>query len=78
LNWVDLYPINPQSRASFHQTFFSSQTKDDPVDSQLVEELVRTHGDRLRLDLEARQVVFPPPESVPTEARSQAVSRRLN
>jgi hypothetical protein len=49
LNWIDLYPINPQSLASFRQTFFSSRAKDDPVDSQLLEELVRTHPDRLRL-----------------------------
>jgi hypothetical protein len=49
LNWIDLYPINPQSLASFRKTFFSSRAKDDPVDSQLLEELVRTHSDRLRL-----------------------------
>jgi transposase len=48
LNWIDLFPVNPQSLASFRQTFFSSRAKDDPVDSQLLEELVRTHGDRLR------------------------------
>jgi transposase len=48
LNWIDLYPINPHSLASFRKTFFSSRAKDDPVDSQLLEELVRTHSDRLR------------------------------
>jgi transposase len=48
LEWIDLYPVNPQSLASFRQAFFSSRAKDDPVDSQLLEELVRTHGDRLR------------------------------
>jgi hypothetical protein len=48
LNWIDLYPINPQSLASFRQTFFSSRAKDDPVDSQLLEELLRTHPERLR------------------------------
>jgi hypothetical protein len=48
LNWIDLYPINPHSLASFRKTFFSSRAKDDPVDSQLLEELVRTHPDRLR------------------------------
>jgi transposase len=48
LNWIDLYPINPRSLASFRLTFFSSRAKDDPVDSQLLEELVRTHSDRLR------------------------------
>jgi hypothetical protein len=48
LNWIDLYPINPHSLASFRLTFFSSRAKDDPVDSRLLEELVRTHPDRLR------------------------------
>ena len=40
--------INPHSLASFRLTFFSSRAKDDPIDSQLLEELVRTHSDRLR------------------------------
>ena len=48
LNWIDLYPINPHSLFSFRQTFFSSRAKDDPIDGQLLEELVRTHWDRLR------------------------------
>jgi transposase len=47
-NWIDLYAINPHSLASFRHTFFSSRAKDDPVDSQLLEELVRTHPERLR------------------------------
>jgi Transposase. len=45
LNWIDLYPVNPHSLASFRLTFFSSRAKDDPIDSQLLEELVRTHSD---------------------------------
>ena len=48
LNWIDLYPINPHSLASFRKTFFSSRAKDDPVDSQLLEELLRTHPERVR------------------------------
>jgi hypothetical protein len=48
LNWIDLYPINPHSLSSFRLTFFSSRAKDDPIDGQLLEELVRTHRDRLR------------------------------
>jgi transposase len=48
LNWLDLYPINPQSLHSFRQTFFCSRAKDDPTDSRLLEELLRTHGHRLR------------------------------
>jgi hypothetical protein len=48
LNWIDLYPINPHSLSSFRLTFFSSRAKDDPIDGQLLEELVRTHCNRLR------------------------------
>jgi transposase len=48
LSWIDLYPINPLSLASFRKTFFSSRAKDDPLDSQLLEELLRTHPERLR------------------------------
>jgi transposase len=48
LNWIDLYPVNPHSLSSFRLTFFSSRAKDDLIDSQLLEELVRTHSDRLR------------------------------
>jgi hypothetical protein len=48
LNWIDLDPINPHSLFSFRLTFFWSRAKDDPIDSQLLEELVRTHCDRLR------------------------------
>jgi hypothetical protein len=47
-NWIDLYPVNPHSLSSFRLTFFSSRAKDDPIDGQLLEELVRTHHDRLR------------------------------
>ena len=32
LNWIDLYPINPHSLASFRLTFFSSRAKDDPIE----------------------------------------------
>jgi hypothetical protein len=28
LNWIDLYPVNPHSLASFRLTFFSSRAKD--------------------------------------------------
>src|ERR1700680_5233605 len=49
LNWIDLFPVNPHSLSSFRLTFFSSRAKDDPIDSQLLEELVRTHSDRLHL-----------------------------
>jgi hypothetical protein len=70
LQKIDLYPVYPQSLASFRQRFFSSRAKDDPVDSQLLEELVRTHGDRLRAyepqpisERKTRPVLPPTPRS---------------
>lgn len=48
LDWVDIYPINPESLSNFRKTFFCSRAKSDPTDSRLLEELLRTHRDRLR------------------------------
>jgi transposase len=41
-----LYPIPPQSLASYRKSFASSGAKDDPVDAALLLELVRLHRDR--------------------------------
>jgi transposase len=49
LEWMDLYPINPQTLARYRQAFYTSRAKDDPIDSQLLEDLLRSHPDRLRV-----------------------------
>lgn len=49
LDWIDIFPINPQTLARYRQAFYPSRAKDDPVDSQLLEELIRSHADRLRI-----------------------------
>ena len=49
LDWKDLYPVNPQSLARYRQAFYTSRAKDDPVDSQLLEELLHSHPERLRM-----------------------------
>jgi transposase len=49
LDWIDIYTINPQTLARYRQAFYPSRAKDDPVDSQLLEELIRSHPDRLRI-----------------------------
>ena len=49
LDWMDLYPINPQTLARYRQAFYTSRAKDDPIDSQLLEDLLRSHPDRLRI-----------------------------
>jgi hypothetical protein len=48
-DWIDIFPVNPQTLARYRQAFYPSRAKDDPVDSQLLEELIRSHPDRLRI-----------------------------
>jgi Transposase len=49
LDWMDLYPINPQTLTRYRKAFYTSGAKDDPMDSQLLEDLLRSHPDRLRV-----------------------------
>ena len=55
-DWLDLCPLNPLTLSRYRQSFYTSGAKDDPLDSQLIEELLRKHLDRLRL--------YEPPEPV--------------
>ena len=43
-----LYPINPKALARYREAFCTSGAKDDPVDSELLLDLVVRHRDRLR------------------------------
>jgi len=43
-----LYPIHPTTAARYRQAFFPSGTKNDPLDSALLLELLVQHRDRLR------------------------------
>lgn len=47
-DWLELYPLNPLTVSKYRQALFTSGAKDDPVDGQLIEELVYHHRDRLR------------------------------
>jgi hypothetical protein len=47
-HWIDLYPLNPLTVSKYREAFFTSGAKDDPLDSQLIEELLYHHLDRLR------------------------------
>jgi hypothetical protein len=47
-DWIDLYPLNPLTVSKFREALFTSGAKDDPLDSQLIEELLYHHLDRLR------------------------------
>jgi transposase len=43
-----LYPINPKALARYREAFSTSGAKDDPLDSELLLDLVVRHRDRLR------------------------------
>lgn len=43
-----LYPVNPKALARFREALYVSGAKDDPIDSDLLLELVTKHRDRFR------------------------------
>jgi transposase len=47
-DFLVLYPVNPQTLASYRQAFRVSGAKDDPDDATLLLEIVERHRDRLR------------------------------
>jgi len=49
VEFIDLYPLNPQALANFRRAFTVSQAKDDPTDAQLLWEYLLKHRDRLRV-----------------------------
>jgi len=49
VEFIDLYPINPQTLSHFRKAFSVSQAKDDPTDAQLMWEYLLKHRDRLRV-----------------------------
>jgi transposase len=59
-DFVVIYPINPRSLADYRRAFKISGTKDDPLDADLLCELICRHADRLRPlvveDLATRQL----------------------
>lgn len=47
-DFLALYPVNPRSLADYRRAFKLSGAKDDPLDANLLGELVCQHADRLR------------------------------
>lgn len=47
-DFLVLYPINPRTLAKFREAFYVSGAKDDPLDSDLLLELLALHRARLR------------------------------
>ena len=68
-----LYPINPKMSAKFREAFYPSGAKDDPLDAELMLDILRYHRDRLKAwtpdEPTTRQLqllVEAPPHSSPT------------
>jgi transposase len=49
VEFIDLYPLNPQALANFRKAFAVSGAKNDPTDAQLMWEYLVKHRDRLRM-----------------------------
>lgn len=47
-DFLALYPVNPRTLADYRRAFKLSGAKDDPLDADLLSELVAQHNDRLR------------------------------
>jgi transposase len=47
-DFIVLYPINPQSLASYRKALYPSGAKDDPVDGALLREMVQKNPERFR------------------------------
>ena len=59
-DFLALYPVNPRCLADYRRAFKISGAKDDPLDGDLLCELICTHADRLRVltieDVPTRQL----------------------
>ena len=49
VDFLHLYPVNPQTLSQFRKAFYPSGAKDDPVDADLLREILMTHRQRLRV-----------------------------
>src|SRR5215467_8963465 len=49
VDFLRLYPVNPQTLAQFRKAFYPSGAKDDPIDADLLLEILRTHRHHLRV-----------------------------
>jgi transposase len=47
-DFIEIYPVNPQSLAKFRQALYPSGAKSDPSDADLLEEMVRQNPGRFR------------------------------
>ena len=47
-DFIEMYPVNPQSLAKFRKALYPSGAKSDPADADLLEEMVRQNPGRFR------------------------------
>lgn len=49
VDFLHLYPVNPQTLSQFRKAFYPSGAKDDPIDADLLLEILITHRQHLRV-----------------------------
>src|SRR5215475_9646894 len=49
VDFLHLYPVNPQTLSQFRKAFYPSGAKDDPIDADLLPEILMTHRQHLRV-----------------------------
>ena len=49
VDFLHLYPVNPQTLSQFRKAFYPSGAKDDPVDAELLLEILMSHRQHLRV-----------------------------
>ena len=49
VDFIEIYPVNPQSLAKFRKALYPSGAKSDPSDADLLEEMVRQNPSRFRV-----------------------------
>jgi transposase len=49
VDFLHLYPVNPQTLSRFRKAFYPSGAKDDPVDADLLLEILMSHRQHLRV-----------------------------
>ena len=74
VEFIHIYPVNPQTAAKMRQAFYPSGAKDDPTDADLLLEILMTHRQHLRVwvpdDVRTRSI------QLLTEGRRHLVEER--
>src|SRR4030095_11943319 len=74
VDFLHLYPVNPLTLSQFRKAFYPSGAKDDPVDADLLLDILLSHRQRLRLWIP--DDVVPRSSQLLTEDRRHLVDER--